>query len=75
MKKYRGKIKEKDLEQLAVVKKFGINFLVSFDKDFKKFKEYKTPKIFYVVFLVRRDFCLDFYLLMGDPTSFYVRTF
>jgi len=46
MKKYRRKIKEKDLEQLAVVKKFGIKFLVSFDKDFKKFKEYKTLKIF-----------------------------
>lgn len=26
MKKYRGKIKEKDLEQLAVVKSLGLNF-------------------------------------------------
>ena len=29
-----------------VIKEVQAYFLVSFDKDFKKFKEYKTPKIF-----------------------------
>ena len=29
-----------------MIKEVQAYFLVSFDKDFKKFKEYKTPKIF-----------------------------
>lgn len=42
----RGEIKEKDLEQLAVTKKFAIKYLISYDKDFNNFIEYKTPKKF-----------------------------
>jgi putative PIN family toxin of toxin-antitoxin system len=46
MNRYRGKIKEKDLEQLAVVKKLGLKYLVSYDRDFEAFEEYRTPKKF-----------------------------
>jgi len=42
----KGKIKEKDIEQLAVAKKYGIKFLISYDKDFEGFEEYFTPKKF-----------------------------
>ena len=42
----KGKIKEKDLEQLAVVRKYQIKYLISYDKDFKNVEEYKTPKEF-----------------------------
>ncbi len=44
--KYQGRIKDKDLEQLAVTKKFGLKFLVSYDRDFEAFEEYQTPKQF-----------------------------
>ncbi|NJD53638.1 MAG: putative toxin-antitoxin system toxin component, PIN family [Candidatus Methanoperedens sp.] len=43
---YRGQIKEKDLEQLAVVKKYGIKYLIALDRDFNKFEEYRTPHEF-----------------------------
>ena len=46
MSKYKKVIKSKDLEQLAVVKKLGIKFLVSYDRDFETFEEYITPKGF-----------------------------
>ncbi len=46
MKKYSGQIKEKDLEQLAVVKKYGIKYLISLDRDFIGQEEYRTPKQF-----------------------------
>ena len=46
MDRCRGKIKEKDLEQLAVVKKLGLKYLVSYDRDFEPFEEYRTPKKF-----------------------------
>lgn len=46
MARYKGKIKEKDLEQLAVVKRLGLRFLVSYDRDFEPFEEYVTPKKF-----------------------------
>lgn len=46
MEEYKGKIKEKDLEQLAVAKKLMLKFLISYDRDFKPFKEYITPKQF-----------------------------
>jgi len=47
MSRYRGKIKEKDLEQLAVVKKLGFKkYLLSYDRDFETFEEYRTPKEF-----------------------------
>ncbi len=46
MKVYSGEIKEKDLEQLAVVKKYGIKYLISLDRDFIGQEEYRTPKQF-----------------------------
>ncbi|MBU4190545.1 MAG: PIN domain-containing protein [Candidatus Thermoplasmatota archaeon] len=48
MRKLKKKIKEKDLEQIAVVKKFGLKYIISYDKDFAGFKEYLTPKKFIV---------------------------
>lgn len=44
--KYQDQIKQKDLEQLVVTKKFGLKFLVSYDQDFEAFEEYWTPKQF-----------------------------
>lgn len=41
---YTGKIKDKDLVQLAVVKNLKLKFLVSYDRDFEPFEEYITPK-------------------------------
>lgn len=38
MNRNRGKIKEKDLEQLAVVKKLGLKYLASYDRDFASFQ-------------------------------------
>ncbi len=46
MNQYRKLIKDKDIEQVAVVKKLGIKYLISYDRDFEKFKEYLTPKAF-----------------------------
>jgi predicted nucleic acid-binding protein len=46
IKEYSGRIKEKDLEQLAVVKKYGIKYLISLDRDFIGHEEYRTPKQF-----------------------------
>ncbi|MDP2766371.1 MAG: type II toxin-antitoxin system VapC family toxin [Candidatus Methanoperedens sp.] len=46
MKKYRGQIKEKDLEQLAVVREYGIKYLISLDRDFEGQEEYRTPREF-----------------------------
>lgn len=43
LNKYSGKIKEKDLEQLAVVREFGIKYLIAFDRDFEGQEEYRTP--------------------------------
>ncbi len=42
----KGKIKEKDLEQLAVVRKFNLKHLIGYDRDFEKFDEYITPRQF-----------------------------
>jgi predicted nucleic acid-binding protein len=44
--KYRKLIKEKDLEQLTVVKKLGIKHLVALDRDFDEVEEYITPRRF-----------------------------
>ena len=44
--RYRRLIKEKDLEQLTVVKKLGIKFLVAYDRDFENVREYTTPRVF-----------------------------
>lgn len=46
MAQYRKFIKNKDLEQVAVVKKLGIKYLISYDRDFERFEEYITPKAF-----------------------------
>ena len=46
MNELKGKIKDKDLEQLATVRKYGLKFLVSYDRDFEAFEEYVTPKKF-----------------------------
>lgn len=46
MNLYRGQIKEKDLEQLAVVREFGIKYLIALDRDFEGKEEYRTPKEF-----------------------------
>ncbi|MDP2666192.1 MAG: type II toxin-antitoxin system VapC family toxin [Candidatus Diapherotrites archaeon] len=46
MIQWRGQIKEKDLENLAVVKQYSIPRLVSWDRDYLPFPEYRTPKQF-----------------------------
>ncbi|MBI3051844.1 PIN domain-containing protein [Candidatus Woesearchaeota archaeon] len=46
MAELKGKIKDKDLEQLAVVKKHNLKNLVGFDRDFENFTEYIPPKQF-----------------------------
>lgn len=46
MRKWRGKIKTKDLEHLASAKKMKLQYIVAFDRDFEPFKEYRTPKQF-----------------------------
>lgn len=46
MRQYRNLIKDKDLEQMAAVKKLGIKFLLAYDRDFEGFEEYVTPKAF-----------------------------
>lgn len=48
MGKLKREIKEKYLEQIAVVKKFGLKHIISYDKDFAGFKEYITPRKFIV---------------------------
>ena len=42
----KGKIKDKDIEQIATVKKYGLKFLIAYDRDFNNFEEYLTPKKF-----------------------------
>lgn len=46
MNKLKGKIKEKDLEHIATVRKLKISKLISYDRDFESFEEYYTPKQF-----------------------------
>ena len=46
MSELKGQIKDKDLEQLAVVKYLGIKYLLAYDRDFENFEEYNTPKKF-----------------------------
>jgi len=46
----KGKIKDKDIEQVAITKKYGIKYLIAFDRDFKSFEEYITPKKFLQIF-------------------------
>ncbi len=46
IRKWSGKIKEKDLEHLATVKHLKLNTLIAFDRDYEPFPEYVTPKQF-----------------------------
>ena len=46
MKKWRGKIKEKDLEHLATAKHSKVEYIVALDRDYEPFSEYMTPKQF-----------------------------
>ncbi len=48
MNNWRGQIKEKDLENLAAVKQFHISHLISHDRDYENFHEYRTPKQFVI---------------------------
>jgi len=43
---WKDKIKKKDVLHLATVKAFHLPHLVAFDRDFKPFPEYVTPKAF-----------------------------
>ena len=45
LEKWRGRIKEKDLEHLACAKLFKAK-IIAFDRDFQPFPEYLTPKKF-----------------------------
>lgn len=46
MPKWKGKIKEKDLEHLATAKALKLKCIVSYDDDFKGLEEHRTPKQF-----------------------------
>jgi hypothetical protein len=48
----KGKIKERDLQNLAVVRHLSLKHLVSFDDDYKiaRVKEYTTPRDFVKLF-------------------------
>jgi predicted nucleic acid-binding protein len=52
LSRLKGKIKERDLENLAVVRHTNLRFLVSYDDDYKRarIKEYITPKSFFKLF-------------------------
>ena len=51
----KNEIKEKDLEQIATVKKFGLKYLVSLDRHFEKFEEYITPKEFIKILEIKES--------------------
>jgi predicted nucleic acid-binding protein len=42
----RGKIKDKDVENIAAVRHENLEFLVAYDKDYEDMPEYITPKDF-----------------------------
>ena len=46
IKRWKGKIKDKDLEHLATVKYLDLEYLVAYDQDFEGIDEYITPKQF-----------------------------
>jgi predicted nucleic acid-binding protein len=52
LRQLKGKIKERDLENLAVVKHAGLKYLVAYDDDYRRAraKEYVTPKGFVKLF-------------------------
>lgn len=46
MQELKGRIKQKDLPQIASTRHLGIKYLVAFDEDFNAFEEYITPRRF-----------------------------
>ena len=60
MRKWRGRIKEKDLAHLATAKSLGLKYIVALDRDFKPFKEYYTPKEFIEKILKLKGFETDY---------------
>lgn len=56
MEKWRGKIKDKDLEHLATAKALKLNYIIAFDRDFESFPQYFTPKQFVESVLKIRPF-------------------
>lgn len=60
MQKWRGKIKEKDLEHLATAKALKLPYIVAFDRDFEPFPEYYTPKRFVEKVLNLKAFETDY---------------
>lgn len=53
MESYKGKIADKDLENLAVAKHEKVDFIISFDKHYENFVEYKTPKKFLEILRIK----------------------
>jgi len=48
LNKWRGRIKDKDLEHLATVKHLGLKYLIGYDYHFEGFEEYRTPRQFII---------------------------
>ena len=48
LEKWRGKIKDKDLEHITTVKYLGLKYLIAYDYHFGDFEEYRTPKKFII---------------------------
>ncbi|TRZ89925.1 MAG: PIN domain-containing protein [Methanosarcinales archaeon] len=46
--KYRGMIKDKDLEHLAAFKDLKLDLLIAYDRDYKEISGYVTPKNFLI---------------------------
>jgi predicted nucleic acid-binding protein len=46
--KYRGMIKDKDLEHLAAFKDLKLDLIIAYDRDFKEISGYVTPKKFLI---------------------------
>lgn len=46
IQKWKNRIKKKDLEHLATVKAMSIKYLIAYDRDYRPFQEYITPKQF-----------------------------
>ena len=48
VEKYRGMIKDKDLEHLAAFRDSKLDMLIAYDRDFKEIHGYVTPKDFLI---------------------------
>ncbi len=48
VEKYRGMIKDKDLEHLAAFRDSKREMLIAYDRDFKEIHGYATPKDFLI---------------------------